>query len=218
MGVNESACIDEDYFDGSAGGNPAVLPNGWFRDMWARDLPVMKEMGANTVRIYHTSPWTKAYTEANVGTNGVVYPYGKSHREFLDMAQSNGLKVIYPLPGEYSWLMNFSEEQMQQLIMNVIDEVGNHSAILMFALGNELPLDDNLIAILNKYIAYSKSYLQQKWGRVVPITHAVVDLPPSYDHLAATLNVDVFSSNAGYRGLGFQDLVKIFFLIFSNFF
>jgi hypothetical protein len=212
LGVNESACTDEDFFDGSAGVNPAVLPNGWFNSMWARDLPVMKEMGANTVRIYHTSPWTKDYTTANIGTDGIAFPYGKSHKEFLDMAHSNGLKVVYPLPGEYAWLVNFSEDQMQQLIRNVIDEVGNHPSILMFALGNELPLDDNLIGILNKYIAYSKSYMQQKWNRSVPITHAVVDLPTSYDHLAKTLNVDVFSSNAGYRGLGFQDFVRKRFL------
>jgi hypothetical protein len=81
----------------------------------------------------------------------------------------------------------------------------------MWALGNELPLDDHLIGIVNKYINYGRYYTYQKWNRVIPVTHAVVDLPPSYDHLAQYLNVDVFSSNAGYRGLGFQDLVKIFY-------
>jgi beta-galactosidase GanA len=123
MGVNESACQDEDFFDGSAGSNPAVLPGGWFNSMWARDIPVMKEMGANTIRIYHTSPWTKDYTTASIGTDGIQFPYGKSHKEFLDMADKNGLKVIYPLPGEYDWLVNYSEEKMYQLIKNVVDEV-----------------------------------------------------------------------------------------------
>jgi hypothetical protein len=73
---------------------------------------------------------------------------------------------------------------------------------------NELPLssDASLVALLNKYIAYIKQYTQQKWGRSIPVTSAVVDIPTSYDTLMANLNVDVFSSNAGYRGTNFQDL------------
>ncbi len=80
----------------------------------------------------------------------------------------------------------------------------------MWALGNELPLGDQLIGTVNKYMNYARQYTYTKWNRVLPVTHAVVDLPPSYDHLAQYLDVDVFSTNAGYRGLGFQDLVNFF--------
>ena len=47
--------------------------------------------------------------------------------------------------------------------------------------------------------------MQQKWGRTVPIISAVVDLPDSYQYLSQALDVDIFATNAGYRGLDFQD-------------
>jgi hypothetical protein len=91
--------------------------------MWARDMPVMKEMGANTIRIYHTSPWTQAYSRSNIGNDSITVPYGKSHKEFMDMANQNDLKVVFPLPGEYDWLVNYAEDKMYQLIRNLVDEV-----------------------------------------------------------------------------------------------
>ena len=78
----------------------------------------------------------------------------------------------------------------------------------MWALGNELPLDDFLIGLLNKYMNYTRQYTLDRWNRSLPLTHAVVDLPTSYDKLARELDVDVFSTNAGYRGFGFSDLVS----------
>jgi hypothetical protein len=40
----------------------------------------------------------------------------------------------------------------------------------------------------------------------VPITSAVVDYPPAYDMLVRTMKVDVFTANAGYRGLTLGNL------------
>ena len=80
-------------------------------------------MGANTIRVYHASPWTKDYTTANIGTDGIVLPYGKSHTAFMDAANANGMKVIFPLPGEYDWLINYPEDKKYQLIRNIVDEV-----------------------------------------------------------------------------------------------
>ena len=51
---------------------------------------------------------------------------------------------------------------------------------------------------------YIREYTQQKWNRFVPVTAAVVDIPSSYDNLMKNLHVDIFSSNAGYRGYDFQ--------------
>ena len=77
----------------------------------------------------------------------------------------------------------------------------------MWALGNELPLQDPiLVPLLNDYMGYARVYTKQRWDRVIPATHAVVDLPFSYDYLAKNLDVDIFSTNAGYRGFGFSDL------------
>ena len=78
----------------------------------------------------------------------------------------------------------------------------------MWNFSNELPLaaDASLVDLLNKYMVYIKEYTMQKWNRFIPVTVAVVDLPDSYDSLMANLDVDIFSSNAGYRGLTFQDL------------
>lgn len=76
----------------------------------------------------------------------------------------------------------------------------------MWNFSNELPLDVNpdLVELLNKYIRYIKEYTTQKWNRFVPVTVAVVDIPSSYDNLMKTLEVDIFSTNAGYRGVDFQ--------------
>jgi len=59
---------------------------------------------------------------------------------------------------------------------------------------------------VNDYIHFIREYTRQKWNRTIPITSAVVDLPLSYNSLAATLNVDIFTTNAGYRGVSFTDL------------
>jgi hypothetical protein len=78
----------------------------------------------------------------------------------------------------------------------------------MWSFSNELPLatDESLVTLLNKYIPYIRTYTTQKWNRFIPVTAAVIDIPSSYNHLVSTLDVDVFSSNAGYRGLDFSDL------------
>ena len=76
----------------------------------------------------------------------------------------------------------------------------------MWNFSNELPIYENpsLVDMLNSYIRYIIEYTAQRWNRYVPVTVAVVDIPASYDNLMARLEVDVFSTNAGYRGYDFQ--------------
>jgi hypothetical protein len=48
FGAEDSACLDEDMFDGSNGDpnrNPAGPTGGWFNALWERDFPIMKELG-----------------------------------------------------------------------------------------------------------------------------------------------------------------------------
>jgi hypothetical protein len=126
----------------------------------------------------------------------------------MDAAYASGLMVIYPLLGDETLMTTLTQEQYQRSLQNQIDEVGNHPALLMFTVGNELNLYGNseLLQKVNNYIEFSRNYLMTKWGRSIPFTHAIVDNPPSYETLYANLNVDIFTSNAGYRGLGFGDL------------
>jgi len=168
----------------------------------------MKELGVNTLRLYNANPVTRQASIQQLGTNGISEPLGKNHIPFMDMAAEYGFKVIFPLIGDQTIMTTSTTEVFEQLLRNQIDEVGNHSALLMWNFSNELPLsgDPTLVATLNRYISYIRNYTMLKWERSVPITAAVVDIPTSYNTLVATLDVDVFSSNAGYRGLNFQDL------------
>jgi hypothetical protein len=190
-----SACTGDYYYsDDSPGRIPPGPPRGWFTDVFHRDFPILKRSGANTIRMYYTSPITKQYTE-NVlnnltstipGEPKLVPPaYGYSHTTFLDLAYAYGLMVIYPLYGDQTGVTIYSEDQIKGYLMAQIDEVGNHPAILMFTLGNEWPVstDISLRNKLNKYIAFARNYTLTKWGRKIPFTHAMNDDPFMYDQM-----------------------------------
>jgi len=210
-GEYKSACYDSDYFDGSSDA-PGRVPagpsdGGWFQPVWERDFPYMQAMGVNTIRIYNANPTTRQATVDY--PNLFQYPYGKDHIQFLDLAVSYNFKVIFPLLGDYSLLESLSAEQYDTYLQYQIDEVGNHTAIIMWTLGNELPLSSSnpdLTDYLNQRIAFARNYTLQRWNRKLPITSAVVDDPSSYNYLVTALDVDVFTPNAGYRGPTFTDL------------
>ena len=65
---------------------------GWFREMWERDLPKMKAMGVNTIRLFNLNPTTLQATVTVVNTQPGLYnitsPYGKEHINFLDYVDS----------------------------------------------------------------------------------------------------------------------------------
>jgi len=136
-------------------------------------------------------------------------PYGKDHIPFMDMADKYGFKVIYPLIGDKTEILTKTTQQMERLIMNQIDEIGYHPALVMYTFGNELgtaTADQSFIDSLNHFFNFIRTYQEKKWGRKIPVSIAEVDLPSSYEKLASTLDVDVFSTNAGYRGFTFTDL------------
>eukprot|EP01119_Soliformovum_irregulare_P010507 TRINITY_DN2594_c0_g2_i1.p2 TRINITY_DN2594_c0_g2~~TRINITY_DN2594_c0_g2_i1.p2 ORF type:complete len:480 (-),score=117.42 TRINITY_DN2594_c0_g2_i1:2849-4288(-) len=214
----KSACYDSDYFDG--GSHPERDPpgptGGWFNKIWQRDLPVIQSLGVNTLRLYNANPTTlQASIEQQNITEGYVYPYGKNHIPFFDYAEAHNLKIIFPLIGDKWLLLNTDETLYKRFLMNQIDEIGNHSALCMYMLGNELGLQlpgdnegwtDQLQNIVNNYINFARDYQLRRWGRFIPMTSAVVDYPSLYESQAAGMDVDVFTTNAGYRGLGFSGL------------
>jgi len=206
-GDYKSACYDSDFYDGSQD-NPLRSPPGpasWFLAIWQRDFPLIQQLGANTLRVYNTNPTTR---QATLNPANGLLPFGKDHIPFFDLAATYGFKIIWALYADATFLAGGNTTLLQQYLRWQIDEVGNHTALLMFTFGNELNLYGvpSLIPIVNNAIAYAKSYLLSKWGRIVPFTTAVVDDPPSYPTLVQALNVDVFTTNAGYRGFSFSDL------------
>jgi hypothetical protein len=130
----KSACYDSDFFDGSAASSDRYPPGptSWFKALWQRDFPIMQDLGVNTLRLYNANPTTLQYTVDNVGKNGIQYPLGKEHITFMDMADKYGFKVIFPLVGDQTILTQESEDTIQQYLRNQIDEVGNHTALLMW--------------------------------------------------------------------------------------
>ena len=93
---------------------------------------------------------------------------------------------------------------------NIIDEVGNHPALLMWVMGNEIDIASENRAFMRKRIndsiKFARQYTLQKWNRSVPLTTCVVDVPETYDMLAVEMDVEVFCANAGYRSDSLTDL------------
>jgi len=209
--VSYSACYYEDFFDGSVDPNGKGNQQGWFKDIWTRDLPVMQAAGANVVRFYHTNPITKdlVYSDAGYKYKG----YGSDYRPFMDACLAHGMKVVFPLFAELTQILNFPQAKMEEYVRSLVDNVGGHDALLMWQFGNELPLsvqDNNLgptiIAKLNHFFDYARSYTFKRWMRHVPISIALVDLPSWYNTLSRDLKVDIITTNAGYRGPTYSDL------------
>jgi hypothetical protein len=170
--------------------------------MWDRDLPAIKELGANTIRVYHMGSITQKLIE-EFPQNYPSYnsAYGATHLEFMDAAAKNGLKVIVPIVSEEGVLTLYGEDDLDRFVEARVDEIGNHTALLMWVIGNELGLysKPELRATVQKMIVKVREYTLQKWNRIIPVTTCEVDLPQSYNLLAEDLDVDLFMTNAGYR-------------------
>lgn len=85
----------------------------------SEDFRLMAELGINTVRVY-TTP----------------------HRELLDEAGRHGLRVMVGLP--WSQHVAFLDDRrlrqdVERQIVKAVGELADHPAVLMFALGNEIP-------------------------------------------------------------------------------
>jgi len=204
--ITISACYYEDFFDGSIDpetGRP------WFESVWKRDLPAIAASGANTVRMYHTNPIT---AQAVFSDDGYPFKgYGSEYRPFMDAAAANGLKVVFPLFAELTQILSFSTEKMEEYIRNLVDNVGDHPALLMWQFGNELPLSDptlgpQIIPKLNHFFDYARTWTYLRYNRVIPVSIALVDLPSQYNSLSTQLKVDIITTNAGYRGPTYSDL------------
>ncbi|PRP81615.1 hypothetical protein PROFUN_01122 [Planoprotostelium fungivorum] len=201
-----SSCNTEDYFDGSI--YTPGPSTGFWNAVWERDFPLIQNMGVNTIRIYHAHPITQAAIDNNAAYTDKTVK-GTSHTAFLDLASQHNLKVVFPLYAESAALDTVDASFIQEYIRNIIDEVGNHPALLLYTFGNELQFssrDQAYIDKINSFIDYARSYQNTKWNRKIPFTVALIDIPNWYSTLVNGLHHDIVTTNAGYRGFDFTDL------------
>lgn len=207
FGEEKSACYGNDFFDGNLA-NPQRQPPGpsgpWWGAIWARDFPIIKQLGANTVRIYNLDPFSKMFLEENPDMFPMAMhkELGAVHRPFLDAAQEHGLKVILPMAQDPNLLKNNNITVVEEIIKSQIDELGDHDALLMYFVGNELPLDSDTSTrkLINKLMKFARDYQYQRWGRTIPVSTALIDRPSALERMLQTLDVDFITVNI-FRGV-----------------
>lgn len=167
-------------------GDPAI---------YNRDLPILRDMGVNTIRLY-----TKITTAA-----------------FLDACYNNGVGPIYVVMGYYIDGHNdFGNKALRDSIKNdfrnYVNTYKNYPAILMWSPGNETECtyagcDYEYYTFLNELAEVA--YIEEG-NAYHPVTAVVADISNIGDsNLLATDDdmdyLDVWGSNV-YRGLSFGDL------------
>jgi glycosyltransferase involved in cell wall biosynthesis len=103
-------------FAPNAAGQPFASP-----EQTATDFAQIRELGANTIRIYHVPA-----------------------RWFLDLASDNRLKVLIDIP--WSWQLCFLDSKPLQdeaisAVRRALYSCGRHPAVFAFSLANEIPAD-----------------------------------------------------------------------------
>ncbi len=201
-----------DYFDGVRANSDRSPPGPlgpWWRAVWERDFPILQELGVNTVRVYNFNPITKTFLNKFPNEfTGTVTAYAAEHSQFLDHAQRYGMQVMVPAVTDQAFLMRSDIPRIARFVEAIVDELGNHDALLMWAVTNEIDLrtDPELLEKVNFAMDYLRNYTLQRWNRLIPCTAALVDNPEDYEFYAQYLKVDVFTTNAGYRSVDFGPL------------
>jgi len=172
-----------------------------YQKIHERDFPLLRVMGANTLRLWH---W-----DSNA-----------DHTKFLDAAYNDGNDAMFVIAG--FWISagfnidpndaQNDREKIKQEFLDMVQIHKNHPAILMWCIGNEVNADsmygqklDDLFSLINEMAIAAK----QIEGRTYhPATTALVDvnierLINTYDSKVPGLSV--WGVNV-YRGKSFGDL------------
>ena len=172
-----------------------------YSSIYNRDLPLLRAMGANTIRLW--------------GWNNKA-----NHKDFLDEAYNDGINPIYVIIG--FWISankdidpdspdNVREELKEQL-REMISIHKNHSAVLMWCIGNELNAEwmygknlDDLFSLINEM---AEAAHNEEGNNYHPVTTALYDgnllnTIATYNELVPAL--DVWGANI-YRGKTFGSL------------
>jgi hypothetical protein len=188
------------------GEDPHASPYGdYFTEPYGalhnRDLPVLRTLGANAVRLYH---WEKT----------------ADHSNFLDQAFNGGLNPIYVIAGY--WInegLNIDpvsptnvRNQIKADFQEMVAAHKDHPAILMWSVGHNLNLPDaygnNLPHLFSLINELAEAAHQEEGTKAHPVTTALAD-----QNLAATLAgyegavpaLDIWGANV-YRGNSFATL------------
>lgn len=137
-----------------------------------------------------------AAAQLEAKTTGVLNAYGKNHIPFFDKCASLGLKVIAPLyPNSADAFL--ADSNRNQTMQYLIDEIGNHTALMAWYIGSDWPLDDSsssLMITFNEAIGYVHAHSK------VPITSCVSGLAETATLLTSQLKWDFVCANAGWNG------------------
>lgn len=132
---------------------------------------------------------------------------------------------MWPLFSDVNYLRTLPDDRLRFYMRTTIEEVGNHPALLMYSLGNEMNYVDGsnfeswveVLHIAGELMKYARDYQRTTWkyvtdsqrvvrfsaplcSRLIPFTTGTDDNNLYYDWLASLVPVDVFMPNAGYRG------------------
>lgn len=141
--VEKTPSLGDFFWDEYSG--PGYHIRNW-RDTWQRDLKLIRETGANTIRLY-----SMISRQLDYKTGGLPkVPFDKSshqfmHREFLDACWNGGVKPLYVLvgipvsaPALKQGIYNKAEDAFYTaLIKETVAQVSGHPAVLGFTIQNE---------------------------------------------------------------------------------
>ncbi len=195
----------------------------FFTDFWdkvfMRDLPMMKKMGINTIRLYSTLPFRGI--EAVAGA-------AQSHKKFLDACLDNGIFawVGYPIDGGV-FLNPKTKARVETGVKEIARQIGSHPAVMGFIMGNEANLSSGFSAAENRQVPIKSAPDFWAWidklGEVtkqhapmkLTMTCLIDDSMESVDYamqFGGLPNIDVIGINS-YRGNvtnGFDNLFSRF--------
>jgi hypothetical protein len=165
--------------------------------IYRRDLPLLREMGANTVRLWG-------------------WKYDADHSDFLDAAFNNGVRPIYVVASY--WLdasRDISDPSVRQAIKAEFTQMvaihKDHPAILVWAIGNELNApwmfgdSDDLFSLIDEMAQAAHA---EEGASFHPVTTPLADI-----NLIGTIaardpevpNLDMWAAQV-YRGSSFGSL------------
>ncbi|RDL30451.1 1,3-beta-glucanosyltransferase [Venustampulla echinocandica] len=149
-------------------GNGTTSANGLFTDPLAdaagctRDVPLLKELGTNVIRVYAIDPT-------------------KDHKTCMNLLQESGIYVIQDLSNPVQSIIRDAPEWNTELFASyaaVIDEMAPYTNTLGFFAGNEVSNDvnnTNASAFVKAAVRDMKAYIKTKNYRTIGVGYATND-------------------------------------------
>ncbi|KAK3318159.1 putative beta (1-3) glucanosyltransferase gel3p [Apodospora peruviana] len=142
----------------------------------ARDFPILKKAGTNTIRVYAVDP-------------------SKDHTACLDLLEENGIYVVADLSSPVDSVDRESPSWTTDLFKRyttVIDELAPYSNVIGFFAGNEVSNNSTFTqasAFVKASVRDSKAYIASKnFGRWIGVGYANNDDADTRDNLASYFN------------------------------